>query len=165
LIISLLFSILCNCYVVYAGEEFIPEDNYLLIMGPGHDFGDQIKYVENAWPYNFSLNIIKAESDPECHTGENSIAYCNVKVVNIDSLYLRWVSTSLSSPNTVFTLHYWYITGNTKFKVIKDTEYIVFLAPTHSKDVFSPTLITIASDKNKKELTTILIEYIKNNKN
>ena len=86
-------------------------------MGPGHDFGDQIKYVENTWPYNFSLNIIKAESDPECHTGGNSIAYCNVKVVNIDSLYLRWDRTNLSSPNTVFTLHYWYITGNTKFRI------------------------------------------------
>ena len=157
--------ILFGFFNSYSEELIEQNDDFLVMLGPGHGFEDQMKYLENTWPYNFSISIVRAESDPECHTGENSNAYYNVKVVNIDSLYLKWVSTSLSSPNTIFTLYYWYKTENTTFKVMKDTEYIVFLVPTHSNDVFSPTLITAATDENKNELTTNLTEHFKYDKN
>jgi hypothetical protein len=162
LIISLVFSIVGNCYVVYAGEVFMQDDDYLLILGPGHSFKEQIKYIEKTWPYNFSINIVMIDTGPECHSKKDTYTYCNAKVKNLDTLYLKWLSTSPKSPGHEFTLHYWYKTGDTKFIVIKDTAYIVFLAPTHSKDVFSPTLITKATAEYKKELKSFLTEHFSN---
>ena len=136
-------------------------DEYaLIILGPDTKIQEQISYLDKTWPYNFAIEIVKVLEDPKCNPKDSRI-YCDVVVKQKETLYLKWISSKSASPSHDFKMHYWYKEGELKFKVEKDSTLIVFLAPTHFSGVFTPTIITRASDANTIILRKELSEYFR----
>ena len=127
--------------------------NGLITFGSGDTIEQHIQDIMITWPHAYAVAKVTVVGNPGCSTPEKGkttdgkTTYCNVKV-ETDTLFLgNWshLNRAKNSSEDSFMIHYWY-SNDKVFEIRSGERLIVFLAPTHSYEIYSATGILKVTD-------------------
>ncbi len=136
------------------GKRHAIPDARLITLGPETSFEEQFSYGIRNWPQEFFVAVITIESEPDC-SKRGRVTYCSC-AARLERLLSNQPK---HEPARHFRMHYWYPREGKPKDVrppsllpMRGSRLVGFLAPTHSRNTYSPNLLADASPSIVNEI-------------